>query len=193
MAASIIAFTIKTEGSWTDVERLIDNVSAKLHKAKIEAGVLPPEAERTYVKPNGKAGPTVAQVARWNEFGTVLEVDGVERQHVPPRPFMRRASQYGRRAVITEMSVATRTAWRRDVLQGNPDGYDRALRAIAKTMARQIHRQLQTTMQWATPNSQRWARKKGHGHQLHHTEQLAYSISGVSYSPAGKELSRDKV
>ena len=172
---------VKIKGSLQPATELLEAIQKAYSGATVEAGYIKPEADRIYEVSTGK--PTVAQVAFWNEYGTKSK-DGS--QAIPARPFMRRSVANAQDDLPDEIDPRALTS-------GNVAAMEGTLVDLAEAQARAIHRELQTTRQWAKPNSETWIRHKGHNQQLHYTLQMSYSIRGRAVRKNGSEIGRVKV
>lgn len=145
---------------WTDkgLSKLTETLE-ELGNLRVTVGFQGEEGRRRY--PDG--GPTVAAVAKFNEFGT---------RTIPARGFMRRAVK--RSGHETASAAAEGLG---GVVSRGEDPVD-GLGPVGAALAEGISQALETTTGWATPNAPSTVEEKGPGKPpLHDTGLLARSVT----------------
>lgn len=141
-----MAGSVKLTGD-TDPLRGVRDVLRKLAELDAEVGYL--DGGEQVADSPGLTLPTLAAI---HEFGT---------DTIPARPFMTRA------AAAAESTVASLAAREfSKVVDDAGDGAAQAMAAAAKTVARAIELELETTEQWATPVTAATLNRNGHAQPL---------------------------
>ena len=131
-----------------------------LNSHVLTLGYQGPSGQLVYMSTSGRAGPNLATVALYNEFGT---------KTIPARPALRSAiwvHQNRIREILTEAATA---------VVNSLDGFSPS-RAVVREFGRAGHEictlirlHIQRSRTWAKPNASSTAEKKGFDYPLHET------------------------
>lgn len=168
-----MGFAVEVTHDDDPLRRLFDKLKA-LDGLEIEIGFV----GRDGAKWHPLAKVPVAQVAAFNEFGTI---------DAPARPFLRSTFiEHG-----AEIGQAFATAYT-GMLERDRDPVD-ATEDVAKVMARLVQKRIETAHAWAEPNKPSTIRKKGHTRPLLGGDPRRRVGPGTMLRAVGYRILRDGV
>lgn len=173
--------SVRGRNSFVNVKldtRRFDKIAKDLFRAakmEVTVGIQGAEAQERYVNEDGTKGPTIGQVAIWNEFGL----------GVPKRPIWKIFQHVKRTRIATIYKQAAA-----ELVTDKRTTPLSVLRRAGDAIAIEAEKVFLNTRRWVQPNAASTVEKKGFNYPLHETFKMSDSITWAVRAKSGSILAK---